>query len=198
MSDVVSIDNLIGKTVLSRTTGNKLGEVYDLYIDPVEGLLIGLTVKAPNDIFGGLDYKNVHSFGHDAVMANDDDSIVPLKNEWLENHPHARKHLLGVNIVTDGGNLLGQVANVFVRLSPPPLAAYEVRESVLDKLLGRNFYIFASEGSALSSNAERIVVANEARTHAASSLTELFNRRETPRAGVSIKGNEDAETVIRP
>ena len=83
---------------------------------------------------------------------------------------------MGIKIVTESGNLLGQVANIFVRLTPPPIAVYEVRESVLDKLLGRNLFIPASTGSALSSKAERIVVSNDAGTHGAASLAELVNR----------------------
>ncbi|MBA3632840.1 MAG: PRC-barrel domain-containing protein [Acidobacteria bacterium] len=201
INNIVSIDDLIGKTVLSRTTGNKLGEVYDLYIDPVEGLLVGLTIQASDNVFSGLEYKGIHSFGKDAVMANDDDSVVPLKDGWLENHSHAKKHLKGIKIVTDGGNLLGQVANIFVRLTPPPVIIYEVRESVLDKLLGRNFFIYASNSSALSNNAERIVVPNDTLNSAASSLTNLV----TPQANVPnqneivIDSNDnEKETIVRP
>lgn len=202
VENIVSIDALIGKTVLSRTTGNTLGQVFDLYIDPVEGLLMGLTIQAPNGKLGGLDYKKVYSFGQDAVMANDDDSIVALDNEWVESHSHARKHLIGIKIVTESGNLLGQVANIFVRLTPPPIAIYEVRESVLDTLLGRNFFIPASTGNALSSRAERIVVSNEASTNASSNLSELINRaanQPTKQSTVIITSPNDSEeeTIVR-
>jgi len=202
IENIVSIDALIGKTVLSRTTGNTLGQVYDLYIDPVEGLLMGLTIQAPNGKLGGLDYKKVFSFGQDAVMANDDESVVALDNEWVENHSHAKKHLLGIKIVTENGNLLGTVANIFVRLTPPPVAIYEVRESVLDKLLGRNMFIPASSGNALSNKAERIVVSSDATANAASSLSELVNRANQPVARhnaaiMSAPGDNEEETLIR-
>ncbi len=201
--NIVSIDALIGKTVLSRATGNTLGQVYDLYIDPVEGLLMGLTIQAPNGEMGGLDYKNVYSFGQDAVMANDDDSIVALESGWIDSHSHAKKHLLGIKIVTESGNLLGQVANIYVRLTPPPIAVYEVRESVLDKLLGRNLFIPASTGNALSSKAERIVVSNDAGTNGAASLAELVNRssanQKTKSNAVIISTPDDTEqeTIVR-
>lgn len=178
--NVVSIDALIGKTVLSRTTGNLLGHVHDLYIDPVEGLLMGLTIRAPNGKMGGLDYKKVYSFGQDAVMANDDEAIVSLDDDWVATHSHAKRHLLGIKIVTESGNLLGQVAGIYIRLTPPPIAIYEVRESVLDKLLGRNLFIPASTGNALSSSAERIVVSNNAHANGASTIAELVNRGNSP------------------
>jgi len=203
--NIVSIDALIGKTVLSRTTGNLLGQVNDLYIDPVEGLLMGLTIQAPNGKMGGLDYKKVYSFGQDAVMAADDDAIVGLENEWVATHSHAKRHLLGIKIVTESGNLLGQVANIFVRLTQPPIAFYEVRESVLDKLLGRNLFIPASTGNALSSNAERIVVSNNAAADGASTIAELVNRDNQPAPQqhhnaliIADPEPDDEETVLRP
>lgn len=200
-SNVVLIEDLIGKTVLSRTTGNKLGEIYDLYVDPVEGLLVGLTIKAPNGVIGGIDYKDVSSFGQDAVMINSDDPIVPLKEEWMESHPHAKKHLIGINIVTESGELLGQVANIYVQLAAPPLIIYEVRESILDKLLGRNFFIYASGGTAISSQAERIVVPDETKSRAVHHLSELINRPQQPppnQIDAVTDNHNEVETVIRP
>lgn len=201
ISNVVTADTLVGMTVLSRTTGNKLGVVQDLYIDPVEGLLKGVTMQTPDGSLAGIDYKNIYSFGHDAVMANDDESIVAIKEDWLENHSHAKKHLFGVKIVTESGNLLGQVANIYVRLTQPPFAVYEVRDSILDKLLGRNFFMFASAGRAFSDDAERIVVPDDITENAASSLRELMNRADTPihQKAIIVRTPDDdgKETIVR-
>ena len=175
-NDVAAVDTLIGKTVLSRTTGNRLGAVQDLYVDPVEGLLKGVTIQTPDGKLAGIDYKNIFSFGQDAIMANDDAAVVPIKEDWLESHSHAKKHLLGAKIVTESGNLLGQIADIYVRLTNPPIVIYDVRESILDKLLGRNFFVLASAGRALSNNAERIVVPDDTTKNAVSSLAELMNR----------------------
>lgn len=174
--NVVAADTLIGMTVLSRTTGNRLGEVSDLYIDPIEGLLKGLTIRTENGKLGGIDYKDIYNFGQDAVMAEHDDAVVPINDEWIEGHPHAKKHLLGVKIVTESGNLLGNVGDIFVSLAAPPSVIYEVRDSVFDKLLGRSFYILAASGKALSNNAERIVVPDDASARASKSLSELAAR----------------------
>ena len=202
ISNVVSADTLIGMTVLSRATGNQLGAVQDLYIDPVEGLLKGVTIQTPDGKLAGIDYNNIYSFGKDAVMANDDDSIVAIKDDWLENHSHAKKHLIGVKIVTESGNLLGQVADIYVRLSEPPFVIYDVRESILDKLLGRNFFMLASAGRALSNDAERIVVPNDTTKNAASSLRELMNNVNSPihHKAIIVRTSDDDEgdeTIVR-
>lgn len=200
VKDIVSVDSLIGKTVLSRSTGNKLGEVYDLYIDPIEGLLIGVTIKAVDGVMGGLEYKDIYSFGQDAVMADNDEAVTPLQDDWLEGHSHAKKHLIGVKIVTESGKLLGNVGDIYVQLKPPPYVIYEVRESVFDKLLGRSFFMYASAGSALSNNAERIVVPNATAANAASSLKDLSSRLTPAKNNdaAAASGEDESETIIRP
>ncbi len=175
-NDVIGIDKIIGMPVISRATGNKLGEVYDLYIDPVQGILMGVTIKAPNGKLGGIDFQNVYSFGKDAVMTNDESHITILTEEWVAQHPHAKKHLIGTNIVTDGGNQLGEIGNIFVRLASPPAVIYEMRGSMWDNLLGKGMFFYAANAGALSSNAERIIVPNAVVGSAASSLNELISR----------------------
>lgn len=199
-NDVAAVDTLIGKTVLSRTTGNRLGAVQDLYVDPVEGLLKGVTIQTPDGKLAGIDYKNIFSFGQDAIMANDDAAVVPIKEDWLESHSHAKKHLLGAKIVTESGNLLGQIADIYVRLTNPPIVIYDVRESILDKLLGRNFFVLASAGRALSNNAERIVVPDDTTKNAVSSLAELMNRLNAPvqhKAIIVQTPDDDEESGVR-
>lgn len=175
MKDVVKADTLIGKPVLSKVSGNKLGEVADLYIDPIKGLLMGLTINNSKDRLGGLDFNDVYSFGEDAVMAEGDDRIVPLDENWVKTHPHAKKHLTGINVVTESGNLIGKVTDIYIRLASPPVVIYEVGETVLDRWLGRDFFIPASSGTAVSNNAERIVVSDEAAKTAAPTLKALFS-----------------------
>ncbi len=173
LNDVIEIDKIVGMTVLSRTTGNKLGEVYDLYIDPMQGILMGVTIKAPNGKLGGIDYRNIYSFGKDAVMVNDDSQITVLTDEWVTQHPHAKKHLVGTNVMTEGGNHLGEIGNIFVRLTTPPAVIYELRGSLWDNLMGRNHFIYAAHAGALSSNAERMIVPNAVVNNAASNLNDL-------------------------
>lgn len=175
VNDVFEIDKIIGMPVLSRATGNKLGEVYDLYIDPLQGILMGITIKAPNGKLGGVDYGNVYNFGKDAVMINDESQITPLTDEWVAQHPHAKKHLIGTNVLTEAGNHLGAISNIFVRLTSPPMVIYEMHGSMWDSLLGRGLYMYAANAGALSSNAERMIVPNTVVNNSASSLPELLN-----------------------
>lgn len=175
-NEVIAIDKIIGMTVLSRTSGNKLGEVYDLYVDPSQGVLRGVTIKAPNGKLGGIDYQNVYSFGTDAVMVNDESQVTVLSDEWVAQHPHAKKHLVGTRVISEGGSILGEIGNLYVRLTQPPAVIYELRGgSVWDNLMGRGMYIYAANAAAISSNAERIIVPDTVAGGAASSLNELLS-----------------------
>lgn len=176
VNDVIAIDKIVGMPVLSRTTGNKLGTVYDLYIDPSQGVLRGVTIQAPNNKLGGVDYNNVYSFGSDAVMISDESNITVLTEEWVAQHPHARKHLIGTRVLTEGGNILGEIGNVHIRLTQPPMVVYEMRGSMWDNLMGRGMFFYAANAGAISSNAERMIVPNAVVNNSASSLNELLTR----------------------
>lgn len=189
LDNLHSSDTLIGMAVLSRVTGNKLGQVHDLILDPIRGELLGLWVQSPDSALGVMDYREVYSFGRDAVMAAGDDAIVPSAGSRLAEAPCAKRDIAGARVVTEGGTLLGQVANVYVHLAPPPLAVYEVRESLLDKLLGRGLFIPASLGRALSDDAERIIVPEDTSRTATASLEELAAGR--------LAALIEEETVVR-
>ncbi|MGH9902310.1 MAG: PRC-barrel domain-containing protein, partial [Pyrinomonadaceae bacterium] len=148
--NIQPIDSLIGMTIISRATGNKLGQVHDLVVDPVEGVLLGLSAQAPDGNIYGIEYGEIYNFGPDAVMVNADDSLSSLEGSPLVGPPLAKKNLAGAKIITESGKLLGSIANVFFHSSAPPFVVYEVRESLLDKLLGRAMFIPASAGRAMS------------------------------------------------
>ena len=189
VDNMQTADALIGMPVLSRVTGNKLGDVHDLILDPARGELLGLWVRSPNGALDVMDYREVYSFGRDAVMAVGDDSVIPSAETPLAEAPCVRRDVAGARVVTEGGTLLGQVANVYVHLTPPPLVAYEIRESLLDRLLGRGLFIPAALGRALSHDSQRIIVPEDAPRTAAASLEEL--------AGGPLAALIEEETVVR-
>jgi len=185
-----SASGLIGMAVLSRSSGNKLGEVDDLLVDPASGELLGLGVRRDDSLLGVVGCRDVHSFGKDAVMVADDESLIPSDGVPWAAAPLAGRDLTGANVVTEGGTLLGQVAAVYFLVgAPPPPAFYEVRESLLDKLLGRGLFIPASAARALSDDARRLIVPEGVAGRAAASLEELSSRLLSP--------SDDRRVVVR-
>jgi uncharacterized protein YrrD len=188
--DIHRLETLIGRPVLARTTANKLGQSYDFVIDVVAGALAGLVVRLPDESLRLVDYAEVHSFGADAVMITSDESAVPVQVSPLRALPLARHNLVGANVVTEGGKLLGQIANIYYHLGETLVLIYEVRSSLFDKLLGHGLYFPASQGRAISADYARIAVAEDTGEQAANSLEALAARLFGP-------PREDPVVVIR-
>lgn len=203
--DVAPVSELNGKTVLSLATGNQIGQVTDVLIDPISGVLLGLILSATAGGEAGLPIEKVYNIGRDAIMAISEDSLVaPESGELIPGEPVSR--LVGTKIITDSGEVLGQISDVFAVLKPPPRIFYEVQQSLLDRLLGRAFFIPASLGHALSDDFARLVVPDITVDIANPDLLELVEQRievrtydtetEDPDETIPVFVDED-ETVVR-
>jgi uncharacterized protein YrrD len=188
--NINSIDTLIGRTVLARSTANKIGQLHDLIIDVSKGELAGISVQIHDQSLRLVEGRDIHSFGPDAVMITADESAVTVQDSLLKILPLAKHNLIGSNVVTESGKLLGQVAHVYLRLSDSVLLIYEVRTSILDKLLGHTLYFPASQGRAISADFTRIVVAEDTEEKADHNLAALESRLFSP-------PKEDPVVVIR-
>jgi hypothetical protein len=94
-------------------------------------------------------------------MVARDEALISPDQSALKSLPLAKANLIGVKVITEGGEVLGEIANVFVLVGEPSFFIYEVRSSILDRLLGHSLYFPASFGCALSEDATRLVVSNE-------------------------------------
>src|SRR5215212_3658177 len=100
-----TVETLIGRTVLSRATANKLGQTHDLLVDPVKGELAGLSIRMADGSLRLVAYQEIYSFGQDAVMINSDEVAVPVQDSPLKILPLAKNNLIGANVVTGDGKL---------------------------------------------------------------------------------------------
>ena len=188
---VQSIDSLIGRKVLSRATANELGWIHDLVADPSTGEMIGLSIQRSDESLRLIEYRDIYSFGPDAVMVKNDEAALPAENSPLNAAPLALKDLMEVEVITEGGQQLGQIKRIYIHLAETSLFIYEVRSSLLDKLLGHTLYFSASWGHALAADATRLVVSNDAAEKADSSLDALAERLFGP------PKEEDPVVVVR-
>lgn len=168
MNNVQDIDNIIGRPVLSLESANELGRVHDLIVDPLEGQLAGLSIQRLDQSYALVDNHEIHSIGPDAVMIDDEESLTLPEQSTIKALPQAKHELIGVKVITESGQLLGKIANLFmhsaetpVRRAEPPVLIYEVRSSILDKLLGHSFFFPAALGCAFSADRTSLVVTND-------------------------------------
>src|SRR5260370_13101096 len=162
MSEIQGIDVLIGRAVLSVETANKLGQVHDLIVHPTKGEMVGLSVQLSDQSHFLVNNEEIHSIGRDAFMLQSDQSLVSPDQSSLKAFPFAKSNLIGVKLITEHGNLLVEIANIYLHLEETKsLFIYEVRSSILDKLLGHALYFPASFGSAFAADSTRLIVSND-------------------------------------
>lgn len=158
LDNVQNIERLIGRAIVSLETANKLGQVSDLLADPISGQLAGLSVQRLDESYALVSMIDVHDIGPDAIIVERDASLVPADNSPIKTLPKAKENLTGVKVITEHGQLIGNISNLFLCLDRKPLFIYEVRSSLFDKLLGRAFYFAASLGCAFSDDRTALVV----------------------------------------
>ena len=158
MTDLQSIDDLIGRSVVSLDSANTLGSLHDLIVDPTSGQLAGFSIEGPHDRRGLLAFTEVHGLGPDALIAEGDNSVVDAEISPLKKLPLAKTHLIGVKVMTEHGQSMGNIANIYLHFGEVPLFIYEVRSSFFDKLLRHALYFPASLAESLSDDRKVLVV----------------------------------------
>ena len=168
MNNVQDIGAVIGRPVLSVDSANKLGHVHDLVVDPLKGQLAGLSIQRLDESYALVDNHEIHSIGPDAIMVDHDESLISPDQSSIKVLPQAKSELIGVKVITEGGQLMGKIANLFmhpaetpVHSAGTPVFIYEVRSSIFDKLLGHAFYFAASLGCAFSEDRTSLVISND-------------------------------------
>ena len=161
MNNVQNIDALIGRPVLSLETANRLGQIHDVIVDPLSGSFAGFSIQRAEQSYALVEQREIHSIGPDAVMTNTDDSLIATDESPLKNLSLAKTQLIGVRVVTQHGQFMGNVSNIYIHLAETPAFIYEVRSSIFDKLLGHAFYFPASLASAFSDDRTALVVSDD-------------------------------------
>ena len=168
---------LMGMAVLRSDTGERLGEVADVVVHPTEGSVLGISVRTPEDTERVL-YTMDFSIGADAVMAAegarfDDEELTGA----LAKGVYALSELIGTNIVTQNGRLLGRISEVHVSIDTPR-AIYRVAGSTMQRFFGRGFFISGDVPHAYSHQGVRLIVPANTEDHSAvQSLREAITGR---------------------
>jgi len=163
-----------GMPLLAADTGAKLGEVYDAILQPTEGRVMGVVVRTLDGDDLRLRISDI-IIGQDAVMTSG------------ESFEHAGDHagemaggiravdeMIGSNVVTEDGNLLGRISEVYIRVDKPQ-AVYRVAESTLQKFFGGGFFLPGDAARSYAPDGTRMIVpADTEERYAASSLAEAL------------------------
>lgn len=120
-----------GTAVVSLGDGTELGKIDHVYFDPERKAVVGFSFHQGGGLFsskstGVVDVSDVRAFGPDAVTIDDASSIhCKLAARGLEDLVDL-EDLLKRNVITEGGEKLGQVAVIHFDPDSYRLSALEV------------------------------------------------------------------------
>lgn len=140
-----TIRELAGMPVMTRETGRKLGNVKDIIFDPPAGRLAAVTIESAG-FFGPrrrfLKMDDIRSIGEDAIMVDSDAVLRRPENEPnLRNTVDRGNTLTAKTIVTEDGNILGNVSDVHISPDSGEALRYEVSGgAVSDAQTGRSTF----------------------------------------------------------
>ncbi len=164
-------DDLKGRAVLKSDTGEKLGEVEDLILHPTNGHVLGVGLRTIEGASVALAAGDC-IIGPDAVMVAAG-TLRPTTDtgDVLAGGVNSGT-LIGANVVTKDGKLLGRVSEVHVS-EKFQIAIYRVAESTLQRFFGGGFFLAGNMPLAYSLDGKRLIVPSDTEDkHARTSLAE--------------------------
>jgi uncharacterized protein YrrD len=166
--------DLRGMSLLAVDTGAKLGEIRDAIIQPTEGRVMGVVVRTPDDDELRLRIADI-IIGQDAVMTSwesfENAGVGAIE---MAGGIRALDVMIGTNVVTEDGDLLGRISEIFIRVDKPQ-TVYRVTESKIQKLFGGGFFLPGDTARSYAPDGARMIVpADTEERYAASSLADAL------------------------
>lgn len=133
------VSEYLGKSIVSADTGEKIGTVADVLVDPQRGQIVGVVVG------GGLlaseqvlPYSEVQVMGGDAVIAKSGQHVLGAR-EWRETGNDAARSNTYKNkrVITTGGRDLGAVRDVYVDDQTGVVEGYDVAGPAFTRMVER-------------------------------------------------------------
>ena len=134
------VSELVGKSIVSAATGERLGTVSDVLVDQqshrVLGFVIGGGLMSSEHV---LPHADVQAMGADAVVARSATGMVGAK-EWRERGVAAARTstLKHRRVLTTGGRALGEVHDVLLDDRGAAVAAFDVSAPSLGGLMHKH------------------------------------------------------------
>lgn len=122
------ISDIVGKTIVSAATGEKVGQVADVLVNEAGTRLVGLVIGG--GLLGSehvLPYEDVQTLGKDAVVARSADRLMEPR-EWHNQHSSGSRSsaIRNRRVITSTGRQLGSVKDLRVNEHTGTVEGYEI------------------------------------------------------------------------
>jgi uncharacterized protein YrrD len=151
---------LIGHPVVTLDAGEDVAEVKDVVYGTAEAALLGFTLNHRGFLGGPmkrvLAWDRVAALGRHAVMVATAGDLSERDDELADDVKGARRrNVIGSEVITDGGQRLGEVTDVVILVADEPeVVGYEIGGSeVLTPRAGGHVFVPLPEALAVSGEA---------------------------------------------
>lgn len=175
------VSDMIGKTVVSVSSGDKLGTVSDGLLEPDGVRLIGLVVR--HGLLGTehvLPLTDVQTVGRDALLVRSDEHLMSA-SEWHKADVGATRSssVRGRRVVTAAGEEIGRVSDFLSEEQTGAFGGLEVESRSLAGLRSRRMVVPPSSAPRVGPDA--VVVKEHALTRPAEDVSAERTQDDTDR-----------------
>lgn len=158
----------IGLPILSVASGRVTGMVRDILCDAC-GRTLGVVIKEANWMHDGMyiPFQAIHSVGQDYLTVHDDSALTPLhmlRNLETISLVTGKYKLKGKTVVTDKGERLGTIEDVYFSMNWEKLVGYELSNGWITDLTEGRKRLAAKDGCIIGD--ETLIVPNSIRIQA--------------------------------
>ncbi len=134
-----NMKRLVDMEVLASQTGEKLGRLTDILINPEEGKIFGIVVESDTSRPGNWLVRDYNLNGEALVVLKDE--LFPLhESSKVPQAVSVVNEIMGARVVTTHGLLLGRVSEAGFS-SEGSLATFRISKSVIDIIFRRGPFI---------------------------------------------------------
>lgn len=132
--------DLRGLAVVIISEGRKAGSLEDFYFDPGTNEVYALRIKTGFFGYKALLSSFINSIGQDAITINTEEMLTEEKHDGRLPVLPLGESLLSYKVMSEKGNVVGNVGNVLLDTSRPValhITAFELSGGLRDRLTGR-------------------------------------------------------------
>jgi uncharacterized protein YrrD len=140
--------SVIGKQILSLSTGQRLESVNDLVLDPDGRRMIALVVSEGGILTSEkvVPSSEITSYGKDAVVVRAPDAIISASDQpELRAAVHHHDKILGKTVFTTTGDKLGSISDVYFDERTADVMGYEVSGGLIGDATKGTSYLATDE-----------------------------------------------------
>lgn len=132
-------NELIGKSIVAQGTGERLATVYDVVVDQAVQHVVALLIESGGWLRDArvVPWNRIVSIGDVILVRSDAPVIITARDAAITDQVAHPARVTGTTVVTDGGEKLGTVGDLFID-DEGRVLGFEVKQGFLS-LAGRAF-----------------------------------------------------------